>query len=200
MISRIPLAIRIALIFLIQAGIVFWMVWDRSQILANGQVVQLKVIPVDPRDIFRGDYVILDYEISNIHPEKLGNTEKFEKHEIVFVGLAKSGDGFWRPSSIHHLRPEQSNGEVIIQGRVQYSRGRVVSDGDATTCDDGTCQELLIKYGIESYFVPEGEGSEIEDARDKLDVAILAAVSPLGRAAIKGLLIDGALRYEEPLF
>ena len=34
--------------------------------LAKGEEVILKVIPYDPRDFLRGDYVTLNYEINNI--------------------------------------------------------------------------------------------------------------------------------------
>ena len=32
--------------------------------LTTGETILLRVVPVDPRDLFRGDYVILSYEIS----------------------------------------------------------------------------------------------------------------------------------------
>ena len=57
-----------------------------------------------------------------------------------------------------------------------------------------------IKYGIESYFVPEGEGKRLEDLVRERKLQVLVAVGADGEAAIKGLLIDGALQYEEPLF
>jgi uncharacterized membrane-anchored protein len=57
-----------------------------------------------------------------------------------------------------------------------------------------------VTYGIESYFVPEGEGRRLEGlARDKR-MAARVAVDGRGNAAIKGLVIDGVPQYEEPLF
>src|SRR6516164_5539853 len=35
----------------------------------GADVVLLKVMPVDPRDLFRGDYVILGYDITRIPPQ-----------------------------------------------------------------------------------------------------------------------------------
>ena len=60
--------------------------------------------------------------------------------------------------------------------------------------------KLPIKYGLESYFVPEGEGRKLEDARNQQKLRIVAAVLPSGRAAIKRLLLDGEPVYEEPLY
>ncbi len=48
---------------------------------------------------------------------------------------------------------------------------------------------LNVRYDIENYFVPEGEV-----------VSILVAVDESGAAGIKGVLVDGELRYEETLF
>ena len=62
------------------------------------------------------------------------------------------------------------------------------------------CERLQINYGIERYFVPQGEGREIEQARNQGKVSVVAAVTPAGRAAIKRLLLDGKPVYDEPLF
>ena len=48
--------------------------------------------------------------------------------------------------------------------------------------------------------MPEGEGREIESARNQGKVSIVAAVTPSGRAAIKRLLLDGKPVYDEPMF
>ncbi len=57
-----------------------------------------------------------------------------------------------------------------------------------------------IQYGLESYFVPEGEGKKLEQARNQQKLRVVAAVLPSGRAAIKRLLLDGQPVYEEPLY
>jgi uncharacterized membrane-anchored protein len=59
---------------------------------------------------------------------------------------------------------------------------------------------LALKYGIERYFVPEGEGRAIEKANREGKVAVVAAVTKAGRAAIKRLLIDGQPVYDEPWY
>ena len=38
--------------------------------LKTGDEILLKTLPVDPRDLFRGDYVILRYEIGTINASK----------------------------------------------------------------------------------------------------------------------------------
>jgi uncharacterized membrane-anchored protein len=73
----------------------------------------------------------------------------------------------------------------------------------ATQCSNertGSGWRRISPAGRRTDFVPEGEGAEIERARDKRRVTIVAAVAPSGRAAIKRLQIDGKPVYREPLF
>ncbi len=47
---------------------------------------------------------------------------------------------------------------------------------------------IEVEYGIESYFVPEGTGRMIEQARD---VKVRVAIDSSGNSVIKHLLVDG---------
>ena len=111
----------------------------------------------------------------------------------MFVKLAPNPDGTYGAVSVHTERVPLEKDERLIRGRV----------AGGTTCGAGNrafCDRLFIKYGIEQYFVPEGEGREIESARNQGKVSIVAAVTPSGRAAIKRLLLDGKPVYDEPMF
>ena len=59
---------------------------------------------------------------------------------------------------------------------------------------------LNVTYGIESYFVPEGEGRELENIRNDGKLTVDVALGKDGTPAIKQLRIDGEPVYEEPLF
>ena len=56
--------------------------------LRTGQEIILKTVPVDPRDMFRGDYMTLNYPISQLNIKSLP-TEKtdFKVGYSVFVEL-----------------------------------------------------------------------------------------------------------------
>jgi len=62
------------------------------------------------------------------------------------------------------------------------------------------CDKLRIRYNLESYFVPQGEGRKLEQARNERKLTVVAAVLPSGRAAIKRLMLDGEPIYQEPWF
>ena len=173
-IDRIPRFALFAAAALIQVALIALMVIDRVAILRSGTEVTLPTRPVDPRDFLRGDYVVLAYDISRIPVGEARNGT------TVFVKLAPDADGVHRLVSVHADPAAVTAPEVMIRGRVTAYNG--------------------VHYGIESYFVPEGEGRAIEMARNQGKVTVVAAVTPAGRAAIKRLLIDGKPVYDEPWF
>jgi hypothetical protein len=136
---------------------------------------------------------VLNYDISNLPAGALANTPAAGRGTPVYVKLARKPDGSYGALSVHTVRVPVDKDEVLIRGRVVGGTGCGV--GNRSFCD-----QLGIKYGIESYFVPEGEGREIESARNEGKVSIVAAVTPSGRAAIKRLLLDGKPVYDEPMF
>ena len=136
----------------------------KEDILRTGTTVVLQTVPVDPRSLFQGDFVRLDYEIAQLptwwDDKAIGHT--------VYVELREGADEVWRSRRYHREKPEP--GRVFLKG--------TVTSGDR------------LDFGIGTYFVPEGTGREIERAQD---VKVRAAVSKGGSAVIKGLLVDGVL-------
>src|SRR5690606_35209140 len=57
--------------FLLQTALVAWLIVDRALLIKNGREVRLAVVPVDPRDLLRGDYVILSYPISRLQTDEV---------------------------------------------------------------------------------------------------------------------------------
>ena len=177
----------------IQVALLAAMVIDRVQILRDGTEVTLQTRPVDPRDFLRGDYVVLGYDISQLPAGALKNQPTGTRHPTVFVKLTPNRDGLYAPVSVHAEAIAVTSPDVLIRGRVDY--GATCGTGGRAFCD-----ELRIRYNLESYFVPEGEGRKLELARNERKVTVVAAVLPSGRAAIKRLLVDGQPVYEEPWF
>ncbi|ULK94964.1 GDYXXLXY domain-containing protein [Bradyrhizobium sp. I71] len=189
--QRIPKAALFVAAILIQCALLVLMVADRMQILREGSEVTLQTQPVDPRDLLRGDYVVLRYDISQLPAGALAGKPAAERNPDVFVKLAPNANGLYEAVSVHAAPVTVTVPEILIRGRVSHSCG---STG-RTFCD-----KLTIKYGLESYFVPEGEGRKLEQARNQQKLRVVAAVLPSGRAAIKRLLLDGEPVYEEPWY
>ena len=52
------------LVLLLILGLTNWSIFEKEQLLANGQVVLLKLAPVDPRSLIQGDYMALRYALA----------------------------------------------------------------------------------------------------------------------------------------
>jgi uncharacterized membrane-anchored protein len=191
--DRIPEFVLFGAAAVIQVALIVAMVADRVQILRTGTEVTLQTRPIDPRDFLRGDYVVLGYDISTVSAGELKDQPATGKGTTVFVKLAPNGDGFYEAVSAHAAPVAVNPPEVLIRGHVTYG----------TNCglySRAFCDRLQMRYNLERYFVPEGEGRKLEQARNQRKLTIVAAVTPAGRAAIKRLLVDGAPVYEEPWF
>ena len=167
-----------------------WMVWDRIALLRHGREIVLPVTPVDPRSLFRGDYVILGYAITQV-PAPDGQTTPARPGTPVYVTLEQQADGSWKvlaSSLTHPGAAVAAANRIVLRGRSETEFWRSAST-----------PQLRVRYGIESYFVPEGKGLELETAvRDK-KISARIAVDGKGRAAIRGLLVDGKPVHDEPL-
>lgn len=178
---------------LLQLAVLAVMVIDRVRILRDGTEVTLQTRPVDPRDFLRGDYVALGYDISQVPSGPLQGQPAGARNPTVFVKLAPNADGVYEAASVHTDPVEVKSPEVLIRGRVNY--GATCSPGGLSFCD-----KLQVRYNLERYFVPEGEGKKLEQIRNQRKLRVVAAVLPSGRAAIKRLLVDGEPVYDEPWF
>ncbi|RXT21013.1 hypothetical protein B5P46_22620 [Rhizobium leguminosarum] len=173
----------------LQTLILGTIIQSRASILSDGAEVLLKTAPVDPRDFLRGDYVVLNYDISSVPVQTVSGGIPAEAGErVLWVRLKKQEDGFWTvtESSFHELPPQPES--VILRSQPFYSGGLAAGDS------------MRVEYGIERYYVPEGEGKPIEEARNDGNVAIAVRVSPDGSAQIRSLLVDGKPVYDEPLY
>ena len=158
-----------------QLLILVGMIALRAVPLMTGQTVLVRVVPVDPRDLFRGDYVILSYDFSRVPPggvEGLSETARRKRSlregRTVYVPLV--------PDSVPgHLRAEKVT--VIKPATGPFLKGQMSGHGS-------------LKFGIEAYYVQEGTGRRYEQAiRDRKLTAELAVTSG-GQAALKNLRID----------
>ena len=142
----------------------------RELMVQTGREYVLDTRPVDPRDLFRGDYVVLRYDISSL------NYCCYEVGETIYVMLEER-DGVWRADGHEHQPPTEAR--PFIRGQV--SRVSSVSG-----------RSLDVEYGIESYFVPEGTGRDIEAKIRQANgqVRVRIAVDPFGTAVIKDLLLQ----------
>ena len=148
-----------------QALIPLAMVALNEAALAAGQKVRLQALPVDPHDPFRGEYVALAYEISTISVPA-----GTDVGDVVYVELGPSGRGAWTGSDAQGTPPD---GRPFIRGRVTAVYG-----GRAD-----------VEYGIETYFVEEGQGPKLEAAVLRRDLYVDVVIDDEGEAKIEEAVV-----------
>lgn len=187
---------RIGIIVLLQSVALLVMMAMKQYTLSTGTPVIIKTTPIDPRSLFRGDYVRLNYSISQLSPAKLGGDKHFERGDTIYVVLQQAGK-YWQAQSIYHHMPKAGKGQVVIKGRVQYAYTRFAGRQGRNAPPNLV---LNVKYGVESYFVPEGAGRALERPGQGETVSIRLVVDRFGNAAIKAVLVNGIVRYQEKVF
>ena len=185
---------RIIAILLIFTLFLCSMIAIKQRTLITGTPVLLETEPIDPRSLFRGDYVRLNYVISSLKPSKLEGDNDFKRHDKIYVELQQHGK-YWHPLAIHRTHPKNDN--VVLAGKVQYIN---VNTWNAELQQSEEITTLHIKYGIENYFVPEGEGLDLERRDNDQIVDIRVAIDQSGKAGIKEVLVNNQSRYIETLF
>jgi uncharacterized membrane-anchored protein len=180
---------------LAQTLVLAWMVAERVWLIKTGREITLPIEPADPRDLFRGEYVRLAYPIARV---PLGAVEggPVRRNDKVYVTLEKTADGAWKPvAAARWLHRDDDPSRIVMKARVTWAPAPVSAEAQ----DGADWRGPTVRYGIESYFVPQGQGRQLEALAREKKLAALVAVDWAGNAAIKGLIVDGKLQYEEPL-
>jgi uncharacterized membrane-anchored protein len=158
-----------------QLVILVGMIAARAVPLVTGQTVLVRVVPVDPRDLFRGDYVTLSYEFSRVTPDKvegLSSAERVRRSKwegrTVYVPLVLDSDRVhWRAAKVTVKKPAAR----------PYLRGQMSGYGS-------------LEFGIEAYYLQEGTGRRYEQAIRDRQLSAELAVTSSGQAALRGLRIE----------
>lgn len=111
-------------------GFFNWSVLEKEKTLARGNLVLLKLAPVDPRSLLQGDYMRLNYAISQVpDPAKLAS----RGYVVVRVDATK----------VAHLVRYQQDRTPLAAGEllIRYNKA-----------------DWAVHIGAESYFFEEGQG------------------------------------------
>lgn len=166
---------------LIQLALISFPLIERLQVQMTGTVVPLELVPVDPRDLPRGDYVVINLAIGRIGIDVPGSGNVTDGQKI-YVGLeAGEGGGPYRPVVVAEKREDA--GDIAIAGEVRYIGG----------------DHLRLDYGIDAFFLPEGEGRQIE-RMDSKRLLLNVSVAPDGKSLPVALLVDGKAIRSDGIF
>lgn len=194
--------LRILLIVLIQTAVLIGMVAIRNIPFQNGVEVVLETAPVDPRDLMRGHYVQLRYNVAE-RDVPVEWTTDLSPGDTIYMELIP-GDGlYWSAGRIFAELDDVPEGAVAIRGTIYSlydSDLRTVFDSETSHDKSEPTVFIGLHFGIERYYANAELAQELEDLNRERRIGIAVRVAPSGQAAISALYIDEERVYEEGLF
>jgi len=182
MLNNIPKQIKFAIVVALQILVLLIIIVFKFSVISGGADVFLKIMPVDPRDPLRGDYVTFRYNISQIEGHYF-NYSPVKNGDKIYVSLDSGRyDRYWGVSGM--VEKNKPSKGVFLKGVVE-------SEGvDSFEIESNRFRPnmISIKYGIEEYFIPEGTGWNQRFGGDNNYAKV--AVDENGNAVIKQLYID----------
>jgi uncharacterized membrane-anchored protein len=162
------------LVLALQCAWIGWTVATQESALASGRTILLETERVDPRDLLRGDFLILNYKISTVPANLFSPPANAELPQgtTIFVALKPGTNGFHAVARASAGEFAPAADEIILRGKSIWRWGN-------------TSGSVRVEYGLEKFFVAEGTGNP----RGRLTVQ--AAVPASGRAKIKEVFLDG---------
>jgi uncharacterized membrane-anchored protein len=145
----------------------------------TGRTILLKTEPVDPYDILSGYYLTLAYPVARTSAYPEGLPPGVDVGDTVYALLRVGPDGVAETLGLRSARPSSLPGDQV------FLRGELT-------------ERRRIRFGIESFFIPEERRSEMEGIlrRERDRVLVEVRVDGRGRAALIGLRIgERAYRF-----
>ena len=193
--------------------------WGRSENLSTtAHTIWLKATARDQPDVMRGQYLNLDYEISD--PAQFTELEELRSGATVYTVVRETHPGIWKGLRVDHELPSDLpanhvaiRGEAVDRGLQIHAFLRKEADGSWTADsvvtgdprsrfdlgqqDRALARAWIKRQGIayrdiETYFVPESERRRIDrDLRaHPEEVVAKVRVSETGRASLMQIRIQ----------
>ena len=145
--------------FLIVLGMIAYSMYP----LVYGQEIKMKVRPLDPRDLMRGNYVSLNYDfnrleladmfsegalpvrLENVVENRLDSNRNYNFGEVVFLELSDN-QGFYSTKAVWTKKP--ANGKIYLKATVDSHYGTY----------------LRLHAGIEDFYTDVKQAKALEKA------------------------------------
>jgi uncharacterized membrane-anchored protein len=135
---------------------------------AYGRAITLRTLPVDPRDLLYGDYVRLNYTISQVPISLWQESTPARRRQAVYVVLRPAGEAYEAVRLYAQEPTELPPDQIVLRGWIA----------------DRYRRSLHIRYNLERYYVPEGKGRELERKGRQHTMLVRVSIAPWGQARI----------------
>jgi len=162
------------LVLALQGAWLLGIVAVQEHALATGKVIMLETRPVDPNDPLRGDYLVLNYKISDVPVNLFSPPVKQDASmgDVVYVALEPRGE-FYEVAKASTNRFDPSADQILLKGKSSWRRWK------------SSTNAIHIEYGIENFYVAEDTGHP----HGKLTAQVVVPSS--GHASLKEVFVNG---------
>ncbi len=167
----LPLFIIVALL---QLYVPAKMILNQEEILETGKLFKFKTAPIDPNDPFRGKYITLSFDRTNV-PVEVDSIWKY--NEKAFAIIAEDSAGFAYPISISKEEPTEEKNYLKVTVSSTYNNQAFIN-------------YPFTRFYMEEYKAPEAETTYRQAQRDTTTVAYALVAVKSGEAVLKDVLID----------
>ncbi|EHQ90820.1 GDYXXLXY domain-containing protein [Desulfosporosinus youngiae] len=115
-----------------------------------GQEILLETKAYDPTDLFRGDYVALNFAISDVPKSKVDLSLDKVYNKNLYVSLKQEGK-YFVVDQVSDVKPKQG---VYLKGKFREGFNGFGQAGEAAN--------YRVDYSLDKYFVEQGSGKELE--------------------------------------
>lgn len=192
--------IKFWLIVAVQVLIILGIVMVKESALTSGRTVLVEIAPVDPRDPFRGDFLVYQLASFTRIEGSMVSGEAFYEGQTVYVPMVTTktheqlGQPIMVPDAARRVTSvEPRDGSLFLRGQVQSFTPATTPSGIYPLLPDIQPKtipaQLVVTYAVEEFFIPEGTGRTFSFANKNALLSI--SVGQNGAALIKELYIDG---------
>lgn len=113
------------------AGVFFYQIFSKEQLMKNGEILYLKIAPRDPRSFMMGDYMTLSYQIENeIQTRNFEaitgkNISDIYKRKSQNVAVKRNSDGL-AIKARYYYGGKLARDEYILHGQSNFFNFRIL--------------------------------------------------------------------------
>lgn len=126
-----------------------WSIYRQEQVLTQGKTVLLKLMPVDPQSLMQGDYMALNFELTNQIRSQLIQ----QNTDTASPGKLKAQDGY----VVVKINQNQE-GEFV-----RIDNGKALAESELRLFF--RVRQGKVKFASNGFFFQEGKASEYENAK-----------------------------------
>ena len=145
-----------------------------------GQEVRVRVNLYDPRDLFRGNYVDLNYEFSNFHSRNFDENDEGDRYIDQYDERVRDGARVYAV-----LKPD-------VNGTYSFAKFSISKPDNGVFLAGRYDGYSLVKYGIEQFYMSPDSAAKAENEMREEDVNAYAVLMVMdnGKARLKDLIIQ----------